>query len=38
MTTPSEKVVPYMIVSALVIIVVSLCLGAVTAAVVGLGT
>jgi hypothetical protein len=38
MTTPSEKVVPYMIVSALVIIVVSLCLGAVTAAIVGLGT
>jgi hypothetical protein len=38
MSTPSDKVIPYMAVSALVIFVISLCLGAVTAAIFGIGT
>ena len=33
--TPSDKVIPYMVVSALVIIVVSFCLGAITTAIFG---
>lgn len=36
MSTPSDKLVPYMVVSALVIIVVSICLGAITAAIFGI--
>jgi len=38
MGTPSDKVIPYMLVSALVIIVVSLVVGAITAAVSGIGS
>ena len=38
MSTPSEKVIPYMVVSAIVIIVISICLGAITAALSGIGT
>lgn len=38
MNTPSEKVIPYMVVSAIVIIVISICLGAITAALSGIGT
>lgn len=37
MSTPSDKVIPYMVVSALVIIVVSFVLGAITTALFGLG-
>ncbi len=37
MNTPSEKVVPYMVVSALVIIVISVVLGVIAAAITGLG-
>ena len=37
MSTPSEKVIPYMVVSALVIIVISFVLGAIAAATVGIG-
>jgi uncharacterized membrane protein (DUF485 family) len=37
MSTPAEKVIPYMVVSALVIFVVQLCLGLITAAVSGVG-
>jgi Yip1-like protein len=37
MSTPSEKVIPYMVVSALVIFVVSLILGAITGAISGIG-
>ena len=37
MHTPSDQVIPYMLVSALVIIVVTVCLGIVTAAVAGVG-
>ena len=37
MSTPSEKVIPYMVVSALVIIVISVALGAIAAAMVGIG-
>jgi len=38
MGTPSDKVIPYMLVSALVIIVVSVVVGAITAAVSGIGS
>jgi hypothetical protein len=38
MSTPSEKVIPYMVVSAIVIIVISICMGAITAALSGIGT
>ena len=38
MSTPADKVVPYMLVSALVIIVLSVALGAVAAALTGMGT
>ena len=38
MSTPSDKVIPYMVVSALVIIVVSVVLGAITGAMFGIGT
>jgi len=38
MSTPSDKVIPYMVVSPLVIIVVSICLGAITTAIFGTGT
>jgi hypothetical protein len=38
MGTPSDKVIPYMVVSALVIIVVSFCLSAITTAIFGIGT
>ncbi len=37
MSTPSDKVIPYMVVSALVIIVVSIVLGAITGAFFGIG-
>jgi hypothetical protein len=37
MGTPSDKVIPYMLVSALVIIIVSVVVGAITAAVSGIG-
>lgn len=37
MSTPKEKVIPYMAVSAIVVIVVSIVLGMVTAAIVGVG-
>ena len=37
MHTPADKVIPYMVVAALVIIVISVCLGVVTAAVTGVG-
>ena len=37
MSTPSDKVIPYMVVSALVIIVVSFLLGTVTTAIFGIG-
>lgn len=37
MNTPSDKVIPYMVVSALVIIVVSIVLGAITGAFFGIG-
>ena len=37
MSTPSEKVIPYMVVSALVIIVISFVLGAIATAMVGIG-
>jgi len=38
MSTPSDKVIPYMVVSALAIIVVSYVLAAITAAIFGIGT
>jgi hypothetical protein len=38
MSTPPDKVIPYMVVSALVIIVVSSVLGAIAAAIFGIGT
>lgn len=38
MSTPSEKVIPYMVVSAIVIIVISICLGTITALISGIGT
>jgi hypothetical protein len=38
MSTPSDKIIPYMVVSALVIIVVSVCLSAITGAIFGIGT
>jgi hypothetical protein len=38
MSTPADKVIPYMLVSALVIIVVTFVLGLVTAAIAGVGT
>jgi hypothetical protein len=38
MSTPADKVIPYMVVSALVIIVISICFGAITAAIFGIGT
>jgi hypothetical protein len=37
MSTPSDKVIPYMVVSALVIIVVSVCLSAITGVIFGIG-
>jgi Yip1 domain len=37
MSTPSDKVIPYMVVSALVIIVISVVLGAITASIFGIG-
>jgi hypothetical protein len=38
MATPADKVIPYMVVSALVIIVVSLILASVAAAIAGVGS
>ena len=38
MSTPSDKVIPYMVVSALVIIVVSFVLGSIMSAIFGIGT
>ena len=38
MSTPSEKVIPYMVVSAIVIIVISICLGTIAALISGIGT
>jgi Yip1-like protein len=38
MGTPSDKVIPYLVVSALVILVVSFVLGAITTAMLGIGT
>jgi hypothetical protein len=38
MSTPPDKVIPYMVVSALVIVVVSIVLGAITEAIFGIGT
>jgi hypothetical protein len=37
MSTPPDKVIPYMVVSAIVIIVISIVLGAITTAIVGVG-
>jgi hypothetical protein len=37
MSTPSDKVIPYMVVSALVIIVVAICLGAIATAILAIG-
>jgi hypothetical protein len=38
MKTPSDQVIPYMIVAAIVIIVISICLGVVAAALSGIGS
>ena len=38
MNTPSDKVIPYMVVAAIVIIVISVCFGFVTAAITGMGS
>jgi len=38
MGTPPDKAIPYIVVSAIVIIVISIVLGAVTAAIVGIGS